>query len=132
MKYGMIKLVNRKALIPGVLTILLVTPGLFTGCTNKGKPHGLLGKDEMVRVMTELYLAEQKAATVGVSRDSTTQMFRVMSPAIFEQLATSDSVFRFSFDYYMENPIVMEEIYTALIDSLNLREQKMISNELKK
>jgi len=86
----------------------------------------------MVRAMTELYLAEQKVSTVGASRDSSTQMFRVMSPAIFEQLGTSDSVFRISFDYYMENPIVMEEIYTALIDSLNLREQKMISNELKK
>jgi hypothetical protein len=132
MKYGMLKLVNRKALIPGVLTILLVTLGVFTGCTNKGKPQGLLGKDEMVRAMTELYLTEQKASTVGVSRDSTTQMFRAMSPAIFEQLGTSDSVFRISFDYYMENPILMEEIYAALIDSLNLREQKMISNELKK
>lgn len=86
----------------------------------------------MVRAMTELYLAEQKVATVGVSRDSTAQMFRAMSPAIFDQVGVSDSVFRLSFDYYLENPIVMEEIYTALIDSLNLREQKMISNELKK
>ncbi len=132
MKYGMLKSVNRGALNLAALAILWVVLGVFTGCTNNQKPQGLLGKDEMVRTMTELYLTEHKASTVGVSRDSTTQMFRAMSPAIFKQLGTSDSVFRMSFDYYMENPIVMEEIYTALIDSLNLREQKMISNEVKK
>ncbi|HTF22091.1 MAG TPA: DUF4296 domain-containing protein [Chryseolinea sp.] len=128
----MLKSVNRGTLIAGVLNVLLASLFTFAGCSSNGKPQGLLGKGEMVRAMTELYLAEQKVATVGVSRDSTAQMFRAMSPAIFDQVGVSDSVFRLSFDYYLENPIVMEEIYTALIDSLNLREQKMISNELKK
>lgn len=105
---------------------------LAGGCTGKGKPRGLLDKNEMVRAMTELYLVEQKAATVGVSRDSTTLLLRHMTPAVFGQLGTSDSIFRMSFDYYMENPLLMEEIFTALIDSLNLREQQMISNEVKR
>ena len=86
----------------------------------------------MVSAMTELYLVEQKASTVGVSRDSTGVLLREMSPALFKQLGTNDSIFRMSFEYYMEKPILMEEIFTALIDSLNLREQKMISNEVKK
>ena len=85
-----------------------------------------------MRAMTDLYLVEQKASTVGVSRDSTTQLLRQMTPEIFKQVGTSDSIFRLSFDYYMERPKQMEEIYNALIDSLNLREQKMISNEVKK
>jgi hypothetical protein len=124
--------VNRDVLIPRVLTILLASLLILSGCTQKGKPKGLLGQADMVRVMTELYLAEQKVATVGVSRDSTAQMFRYMSPEIFSNAGTNDSIFRLSFDYYMENPVQMQEIYTALIDSLNLREQQMISNEVKK
>ena len=124
--------VNQKVLIPRVLAMMVALTLLLFGCSNGNKPKGLLGQSEMVRVMTEVYLVEQKVSTVGVSRDSTAQMFRYMSPEIFKKLGTNDSIFRMSFDYYMENPVLMEEIYTALIDSLNLREQQMISNQVKK
>ncbi|MGC3944844.1 MAG: DUF4296 domain-containing protein [Chryseolinea sp.] len=124
--------VNRNVLVTRILAILVASLLILSGCSKKGKPRGLLPKAEMVRVMTELYLVEQKVSTVGVSRDSTSQMFRYMSPEIFNKLGTNDSIFRLSFDYYMENPILMVQIYTALIDSLNLREQQMISNQVKK
>ncbi|MEJ1237604.1 DUF4296 domain-containing protein [Chryseolinea sp. T2] len=124
--------VNKMVFIPRVLAIMVASTLLLLGCSKRDKPKGLLGQSEMVRAMTEVYLVEQKVSTVGVSRDSTSQMFRYMSPEIFKKLGTSDSIFRLSFDYYMKNPVLMEEIYTALIDSLNLREQQMISNQVKK
>jgi len=34
-------------------------------------------------------------------------------------------VFRKSMDYYMDHPMEMELIYTSLVDSLNLREQRV-------
>ena len=110
------------------LTVLLIG----AGCSKTGKPAGLMDKNDMVKTMTEIYLDEQRVATVGVTRDSTAQIFKQISPGMFKKLGTTDSVFRLSFDYYMEHPVEMEQIYTALIDSLNLREQKMISNEVKK
>lgn len=111
---------------------LLAALLIVSGCTMDEKPDGLLSQTEMVRAMTELYLAEQRVSTVGVSRDSTAQMFRYISPKIFSKLGTTDTIFRVSFEYYMEKPVLMEEIFTALIDSLNLREQQTISNQLKK
>lgn len=103
-----------------------------SGCTSDQKPRDLLPKSEMVSAMAELYLAEQKLSTVGVPRDSIVLIMNEMSKSILDKMGTADSVFKRSFDYYMQHPAEMEEIYTVLIDSLNLREQRMISNEVKK
>jgi len=118
-----------KGYLAAVLCATLLMGG---GCSKSDKPKGLLNKDQMVGALTELYLAEQKVATVAVSRDSTSKIFTQMSPAIFAKIGASDSVFHRSFDYYLDRPAEMEQIYNAVIDTLNLREQRMISNEVKK
>lgn len=133
MKYGMLKSSGKKSrdvtrAAALALTLLL---GAF-GCAKEGKPRGLLTKEQMVTLMADMYLAEQKLSTVGVPRDSVILIMNEMSTLIFEKSGTADSVFRMSFDYYLQHPVEMEEIYTVLIDSLNLREQRMISNEVKK
>lgn len=74
--------------------------------------------------MEELYIAEEKVNHLALSRDSARQVFDVMGTKVFESAAISDSVFRESFDYYMERPREMELIYTALVDTLQLREQR--------
>jgi hypothetical protein len=84
----------------------------------------------MVEVMTELYISEQKFSTLGITRDSMRQVFGMMEGRIFENLNTTDSVFRQSLDYYMNRPATLEMIYTALVDSLNLREQRLSSDEV--
>ncbi len=116
--------------IPVVIFILAMIVGAC-GARNK-KPDDLLTKDEMVRAMSDLYLTEQKISTLGIKRDSLKQVFGILKERIFAKSGTTDSVFKRSLNYYMENPVAMEAIYTALIDSLNLHEQRMISNELKK
>jgi hypothetical protein len=84
----------------------------------------------MVEVMTELYISEQKFSTLGITRDSMRQVFGMMEGRIFENLNTTDSVFRQSLAYYMNRPATLEMIYTALVDSLNLREQRLSSDEV--
>jgi len=105
-------------------------------CFSCGKgehvPEGILTKDQMVRVLSELYITEQKISTLGVKRDSLHQIFDAMKDKVFERTGVTDSVFRQSLNYYMDRPQTFEVIYTALIDSLNLREQKLLSGEEKK
>ena len=78
----------------------------------------------MVRVMEEIYIAEEKVNQLVLARDSANEVFSVMGAKVFENAALTDSVFKKSFDYYMERPQEMELIYTALVDSLQLREQR--------
>ena len=88
------------------------------------RPEGVLSKEEMVQVMEELYIAEEKVNYLSLSRDSAKKVFEVMGAKVFENAATSDSAFKRSFDYYMERPRQMEVIYSALVDTLQLREQR--------
>lgn len=115
-------------LLPSLIVAVMALSG---SCSKPDRPQGLLTHDQMVKALSELYIAEQKASGVGVPRDSTARIFKVMAPQVFTRIGIQDSVFKMSMDYYMEHPTELEEIYTALIDSLNLREQQLISNQLK-
>lgn len=99
----------------------------LSSCNEKPLPEGILTQDEMVAVMSELYIAEQKISTLGVKRDSLSQIFGVMKEKVFAKAGVTDSVFRKSLNYYMDHPLDMEVIYTSLVDSLNLREQRALS-----
>lgn len=118
----------------GVATICaaLFLSLLFSCGKTDRVPAGILDKGQMVSVLSELYISEQKISTLGVKRDSLKEMFSVMKDSIFEKTGVSDSVFRKSMNYYMEDPLVLEGIYAVLIDSLNLREQRVLSGEEKK
>jgi Domain of unknown function (DUF4296) len=101
-------------------------------CGKKDKvPEGILSRDQMVSVMSELYILEQKVSTLGIKRDSIAGIFRELSERTFDSVGVSDSVFRHSLSYYMDRPAVMEIIYTSLVDSLNLREQRVRSGQIK-
>lgn len=88
------------------------------------RPDEVLSKEEMVRVLEELYIAEEKVNQLALSRDSARKVFEALRPKVFESAAISDTVFRKSFDYYMERPRELELIYTALVDTLQLSEQR--------
>jgi len=102
------------------LAILL----LFPSCARDRKPVGVLSEAEMVHVLTEIYLAEEKAGNLGILYDSTVKLFPRFEARVFEKTGVSDSVFRKSMDYYKANPKELEHIYTALVDSLNLKAQE--------
>ena len=102
---------------------LLAALGWAVSCAEK-KPEGILSKAEMVQIMEELYIMEEKINQLALSRDSAKQVFKVMEERVFESTAVDDTLFRKSFDYYMEHPREMELIYTALVDTLQLREQR--------
>jgi Domain of unknown function (DUF4296) len=89
------------------------------------KPDYVLSHEEMVKALAEVYINEQKISRLSVNSDSASLIFGSMERKIFENLNIPDSVFRASVDYYMDHPIEMEKIYAVLIDSLQLREQRV-------
>ncbi len=119
--------------IVGVIGCLFAVAAFIGACsTIEKKPDDLLAKNEMVKVMSEIYLAEQKVNALGVPRDSLKQIFALMEDQIFKRAGTTDAAFKRSLKYYRNQPKAIEDLYTAIIDSLNLHEQRMISNEIKK
>ncbi len=96
-------------------------------CTKeqKRKPDYILSHQQMVQALAEVYLAEQKVNRLSLNADSAALVFGSMEKKVFANLKVPDSVFRASVDYYMDHPKEMEVIYATLIDSLQLREQRV-------
>lgn len=97
------------------------------GCGEESerKPaKGILSRVEMVQVLADFYISEEKVNRLLLSRDSSEVVFQIMKDKVYSDNSVSDSVFRASFDYYMNRPKQMELIFTALVDTLQLREQR--------
>ena len=107
-------------LISSCLLFLLVA-----SCKREESPADVLSREQMVKVLSELYLTEEKVNKLSLYRDSSALVFNYFNDEVFKKLGTTDSVFRRSMDYYMERPKEIEKIYAALIDSLNLQEQRL-------
>ena len=88
------------------------------------KPDDILSQEDMVKVLSELYIAEEKVTRLTLQQDSAQQVFELFRDKVFEITGVPDSVFKKSFNYYMDHPIEMETIYAVLVDSLQLREQR--------
>ena len=100
-----------------------------SACGKSGKPEGILTEKQMVNVMTELYLAEEKANRLSIPYDSVKEVFPIFSAKAFEKAGVSDTLFRKSLDYYMSKPDKLENIYTILVDSLNLKAQRAAAHK---
>jgi hypothetical protein len=105
-----------------VIILIIV---VLCSCGKKQRPPDVLSEEQMVKVMAEIYIAEERINRLGLRTDSATKVFKAMEGRIFEKTGVPDSVFRKSLNYYSEHPKQMEVIYTALVDSLNLREQRI-------
>jgi hypothetical protein len=113
----------------GVVVILLVC----FSCGSRDKRDDIMTKEQMVKALMEIYIGEQKIIRLGLQRDSADRQFELFKQIIFDRnIGVSDSVFRRSFDYYMDRPKDIEQIYTAVVDSLSLREQRIDSAPQKK
>jgi hypothetical protein len=110
---------SSKGLI-GLIAVLLMA-----SCTIERKPDAILSEAEMARVLTEIYMNEERVVRLNLRRDSAEKIFEMVEPILFQQVGVSDSIFRQSFEYYVERPKQLELIYTAVVDSLNLWEQKL-------
>lgn len=97
---------------------------VLSTCGKTRQPEGILTEKQMVNIMTELYLTEEKTNRLSIPTDSIKEIFPLFAAKVFEQAGVSDTVFRKSMDYYMNEPERLEKIYTILVDSLNLKAQR--------
>lgn len=83
----------------------------------------------MVHVLTEVYMAEEKIKKLNISPDYGKKVFNRLQLRLYEKTGVGDTVLNQSIDYYLNRPEELRLIYTALVDSLNLREQKISVKE---
>ncbi|MDN5202599.1 DUF4296 domain-containing protein [Fulvivirgaceae bacterium BMA10] len=89
------------------------------------KPEWLLGKDQMIAFLIDVHITEAKLTKLGITRDSARVLFNEYEKRLYEKHNIDDSVYYKSYHHYLEHVTEMKEIYDAVTDSLNYREQKL-------
>ena len=87
------------------------------------KPGDILTKEQMTQVIIDIHILEAQIKDVKVNFDSSKVIYNLLEKRMFERYGFSDSTYKKSFLYYLDHPRDMEEIYTAVVDSLSLQEK---------
>ena len=106
-----------------VLVIFLLLP---VSCKKDSTPQGILTKSQMADWMIKVYMAEARTGSWAISRDSAYKLFVPYQDTLKQRNGLTDSTLMKSYLYYLENSKDMEDIYDIVIDSLNLREQRVL------
>ena len=116
--YKKIRFYGALILQSGLVSLFLLA------CSQARTPEGVLSKDQMVRIFSDVYITEEKVNKVNLPPDSAKKVMVFLKNRILENNQVDDSVFEMSFNYYVDHPKEMELIYSALVDSLQLQEER--------
>lgn len=103
--------------------LLILAIGLFYACSQDSPPKGLLSQDKIVEVLVDIHMAEGLASSLPIPFDSSRKIYPILEKEVFIKHNIADSVFMESFEYYLRDAKVMEEIYSRTIDSLTIKEK---------
>ena len=104
---------------------LLIFFLLLPACLSKEKPpQGVLHSDKMVAILVDIHIAEARANRIQLrSYDSIQAYYKKLEANVYQKHKVDSVTYRKSFRYYMDHMKQMDEIYTAVVDSLNVREK---------
>ena len=92
-------------------------------CSKEDKlPKGYMDDVEMVAFLIDLHTAQAEVQNLKLQPDSAAFLFNVLERKILDDHNSEDSVFYKSYSWYLDHPDQMLDIYTAVVDSLSLRE----------
>lgn len=103
--------------------ILSILVGLFS-CETRERPKEILSQEQLSALLVDVYLAEARLGAMPQPVDSTIRYFIPFEEKLLKRHGIPDSVLRKTYAYYIENPKELELVYTSVIDTLTLREQK--------
>jgi hypothetical protein len=108
----------------GGLICMLIILVFSSGCDRDKIPPGVLDKQEYAEYLVSVYVAEAKLNTYAITPDSAMKLFQPYERSLQQKFGKSDSVIKKTFEWYLAHPQDLEQVYTAVIDTLNLLEQK--------
>ncbi|WKN44494.1 DUF4296 domain-containing protein [Tunicatimonas pelagia] len=84
-------------------------------------PVDLLDKSTMASILIDLHLAEAKMSYTGSrNADSIEIIYRNYEYSVFKDHNVTDSIYFRSYEYYLDHMAEMEQIYSAVVDSLSV------------
>lgn len=88
-------------------------------------PDKLIPRDKMISVLIDMHLLEARTEAAALPQDSARALFRQAQKAVYWRYEIDDSTFVQSYRYYAVHDKDLDAIYSAVVDSLALREAKL-------
>lgn len=103
-----------------LLSILIIV--FASACSSENeKPEDVLSKDEMVGILLDIHLAEARVSQAKMPLDSSLNYYVFLEKGIFEKHRIDSATYRKSMEYYTFHIMELDEIYEAVLDSLNIK-----------
>ena len=96
-------------------------------CSSDRPSNSLMDEHDMINYLIDLHLAEAAVQNLRLKGDSAKIVFAAKEKYLLKEHHITDSIFINSYNYYLEHPIKLEEIYSAVVDSISLR-QSLLNN----
>lgn len=104
--------------------LIIVCLGIAS-CRGYQRPADVMTKEEFSSYLVEIYLAEGRLAmSPSIPKDSAMKLFKPFEEKLIREKGLSDSAIHKTYQYYLEHPDLLEEVYDVVIDTLSLREQR--------
>ena len=101
----------------------------ITACVNESRPpDGTMTEEEMVSFLIELHTVQSAVQNLRLPQDSAEMLFLALEKDLLYDHKVKDTVFYESYSWYLDHPEMMYEIYSAVVDSISLRESLVRGN----
>ncbi len=103
--------------IKGICCLLALL--YMTACQQEHKPAELLSVEKMVVILKEFHVTEGSVSQMRLSSDQRTELRNQAYDKLLEKYEIGRETFYSSYEYYLTQPIIMDTIYTRIINRLN-------------
>jgi len=98
-------------------------------CASNTGPEIIMAEEDMINYLIDLHIAEAGVQNLRLKGDSAKIVFAAREKQMLLEHQISDSVFINSYNYYLNHPVQLERIYSAVVDSISLKQS--LINEVK-
>lgn len=96
---------------------------LLAACKEDTKaPSWVIPENKMVEILIQIHLAESRVSLKNLPADSSNKYFQYLQGNIYSNYKVDSVSFNKSFKYYSADSKKIDQIYSAVVDSLSLRE----------
>jgi len=89
-------------------------------------PDSVLSVEQMISIMTDVHLAEAWAQENKKDTIPTDVRLKTYYATIFSMHQVEAEKYNSSFKYYANDPVLMNHIYTKVVEQLNIMESKQL------
>ena len=107
------------------LIVILLSWSVLISCSSTKDERRILDQEKFVSLLVDVYIAEARLSVYPIERDSAIKLFIPFEDQLLEKYQISDAQLKDTYRYYIDHPEEFDKIYDIVVDTLNLRHQKL-------